>query len=93
MQLRSTRGDADERYLAEIQRDCEIQLGPDAELLLLSREMDSLGARLRLRYRIGDREHESEASGPSVFDAHRALRVAIVVDRLRFGFTDLVAHA
>ena len=93
MEARATIGDADERYLAEIQRDCEGQLGPDAELLLLTREADPLGAPLRIRYRIGDREHESEASGPSVFDAHRALRVAIVVDRLRFGFTDLVAHA
>jgi hypothetical protein len=86
-------GDADERYLEEIARDCEVRLGQGAELVSLSREADAQRVRLRLRYRIGDREHESEGSGASLFEAHRALCDRIVVDRVRFGFTDLVTPA
>jgi hypothetical protein len=48
--------------------------------------------RLRLRYRLGEHEHETKVSGASLFDAHRALRDMILVDRVRFGFTDLIAR-
>ncbi len=88
----SSISDADEQYLAEIAVDCAERLGPGAELLSLSRESDAPVVQLRLRYRLGEQEHETSVSGASLFDAHRALRDVIVVDRLRFGFTDLLAR-
>jgi len=84
--------DADERYLAAIALDCEDRLGPGAELLGLTGETDEAGVRLRLQYRLqrDGEEHDTEVAGASLFDAHRALRDAIVIDRVRYGFADLV---
>ena len=85
--------EADEQYLTEIAGDCLVQLGTGAELVSLSQEISQSVVRVRLRYRIGGREHETVASGASLLDAHRALREAILVDRIRFGFNELIARA
>jgi hypothetical protein len=82
--------DADARYLEQIWDDCEECLGPDAELLDLAREHADDGVRLVARYRLGKHDRESTATGESLLAAHSALRARIVLDRLRFGMSDLI---
>ena len=36
------------------------------------------------------RERESAGSGPTLLNAHTALRERILLDRIRYGYTDLV---
>lgn len=82
--------DADAQYLAQIWEDCEDCLGPGTELLDVRREPANDGVRLVARYRLGQRDRESAATGESMLAAHSALRARILFDRMRFGFTDLV---
>lgn len=82
--------DADARYLEEIWGDCEECLGPDTELLDLAREPTDDGVRLVVRYRLGNHERESSATGDSLLAAHSQLRSRIVFDRLRFGMSDII---
>ena len=84
--------DADAQYLAQIWDDCEGCLGPDAEMLDVRPEAVDEGVRLVARYRLGGHERESACSGDTLFAAHTALRERIVLDRIRFGYTDLVEH-
>jgi hypothetical protein len=82
--------DADARYMVDICRDLETCLGPGTELLDLRREPAESGLRLVVRYRLGEQLRESHAEGETILAAHAELRPRIVVDRLRFGFSDLV---
>ena len=82
--------DADERYLEEIGRDCEVVLGPGSTLLALERHDLDDGIELLARYRIDGWEGESIESGVTVVDAHARLRARLLFDRIRLGFTILV---
>ena len=84
--------DAEAQYLARIREDCEQSLGPGTELLDLRREPTAGGVRLVARYLLGEREHESAASGETILAAHAGLRERILLDRVRFGYSDLVEH-
>jgi hypothetical protein len=85
--------EAEAQYLVEIWNDCEAWLGPDTELLDLRREELEDGIRLIAAYRLGEHQHESAGVGATILAAHVVLRDRILVDRLRFGFTDLVDQA
>jgi hypothetical protein len=82
--------DADAQYLADIWRDCQSCLAPGTELLDLRRETTDEGVRLVARYRLGKHDRESASIGETLLAAHSALREQIIVDRIRFGFTDIV---
>jgi hypothetical protein len=82
--------DAEAQYLLQIWKDCEAWLGPDTELLDLRREPTEKGVRLVATYRLGDDQHESAGTGETMLAAHVVLRDRILVDRIRFGFTELV---
>jgi len=84
--------DAEAQYLAQIWDDCEGCLGPDTELLDVRRERAVEGVRLIARYRLGTRERESAAVGETMLAAHTDLRGQILLDRIRFGYSDLVEH-
>lgn len=84
------RTDADARYLAEIWLDCQSCLAPGTELLDVRREPTDDGVRLVARYRLGKHDRESAAIGETMLAAHSALRARIIIDRIRFGFSDLV---
>ncbi len=84
--------DADACYLAQIWEDCEGCLGPGAELLDLRPAPAGEGVRLVARYRLGERERESAASGETMLAAHTVLRARILFDRIRFGYSELVEH-
>jgi hypothetical protein len=83
-------GEAEERYLAEIRRDCAAWLGAGADLLDLRREPTAGGVRLAARIRFGHQEFESAGVGESILAAHSALRAQILLDRVRFGFSAIV---
>ncbi len=89
----SGRSEADARYLARSQEDCEVLLGRGTEVLEARHEIVEGQVRLVVRYRLGRRECESTGSGETVVDAHAALRTRIAVDRLRTAFTELVEGA
>jgi hypothetical protein len=82
--------DADSQYLAEIWSDCEGLLGSGTELLDLRREPSYEGVSLVARYRLGEHDRESAAAGRTLLAAHSALRERIVINRVRFGFSDIV---
>ena len=82
--------DAEALYLARIREDCELLLGPGVEVLDVRREPADEGVRVVLRYQLGMQQRESAAAGETMLAAHAALRDRIVVDRLRFGYADLV---
>ena len=86
-----TMNNAEARYLEEIWADCEVALGPGAELRDLRREAADDGVRLVVRYRLGEHDRESAGAGESLLAAHSVLRARIVFDRIRFGFAALVA--
>ena len=88
----ATLTEAETRYLAQVREDCEDCLGPYAEMLDLRLEPASEGVRLVASYRLGAREHESAASGETMLAAHANLRAQILVDRIRFGYSELVEH-
>jgi hypothetical protein len=83
-------GEADERYLAEVRRDCAGWLGAGADLLDLQREPTTDGVRLVARIRFGDRECDSAGVGGSMLAAHSALREQILLDRVLYGFCAIV---
>jgi hypothetical protein len=82
-------GEADDRYLADIGKDCEGMLGAGIALLGVEREDGDEGVRLVARYQLEDRVWESAAVGETVVAAHAALRDRLLIDRLRLGFTVL----
>jgi len=82
--------DADAQYLAQVWRDCETRLAPGSELLELHRESADEGVSLVARYRLGRHNRESAATGDTLLEAHSALRDRIIIDRIRFGFSDIV---
>ncbi|HEY5629328.1 MAG TPA: hypothetical protein VIR16_07430 [Candidatus Limnocylindrales bacterium] len=82
--------DAETQYLAHIWQDCEGRLGPGARLLEVRHEPAEDGVRLVARYRLGEREHESAGWGETMLAAHTALRERILIDRIRFGYANLV---
>ncbi len=82
--------DAEARYLAQIMEDCEGCLGPGTELLDVRREPADEGVRLGARYRLGGLDRESAAGGETIVAGNAALRAAILLDRIRFGISDLV---
>ena len=89
-----TRGDAltdaDAQYLADIWMDCQSCLSPGTELLEVLREPTDEGVKLVARYRLGMHDRESAANGATMLAAHSALRARIIIDRIRFGFSDLI---
>ena len=85
-------GEAEDRYLAEISKDCEGVLGPGVELLGVQREDRHDGVRLVARYQLEGRAFESAATGETAVAAHAMLRDQLVLDRVRLGFTALVEH-
>ena len=86
----STASEAEDRYLAEVGHDCEAVLGRGIELLELKSEQLDGAIRLVARYRLDDRAWESDATGENVIAAHAALRVQLLIDRIRLGFTEFV---
>jgi len=82
--------EADAQYLAQIARDCEACLGPGAELLGIEHTADESGTSFVLRYRLGSHEHERRGTGDGILAAHADLRANVIIDRLRFGFSELV---
>ena len=82
--------EADDRYLSEVGQDCETVLGRGIEFLALEREQLDGAIRLVARYRLNDRAWESDAIGENVIAAHAALRVQLLIDRIRMGFTEFV---
>ena len=82
--------DADDRYLAEIRKDCEAVLGPGSSLLVIERHDLDDGVELLVRYRIDRWEAETTESGETVIEAHARLRARLLFDRIRLGFTILV---
>ena len=82
--------DAEDRYLAEIGKDCEAVLGPGSSLLAIERHDLDGGVELLARYRIDGWEAESTESGETVVEAHARLRARLLFDRIRLGFTILV---
>jgi hypothetical protein len=82
--------DAEDRYLAEIVKDCEAVLGPGSSVLALERNELDDGVELRARYRIDRWETETIETGETVVDAHARLRAHLLFDRIRLGFTILV---
>jgi len=80
-------GEAEDRYLSEIGRDCEGVLGPGVELLGVEREDRDDGVRLVARYQLEGRARESAATGESAVEAHALLRDQLLLDRVRFGFS------
>jgi len=82
--------EAEDRYLAQIGDDCEAVLGPGIELLAMERQERDNAVRLVARYRLGDRVWESAAVGDNLVAAHAALRVRLLVDRIRLGFMSYV---
>ena len=66
--------DAEDRYLAEIVKDCEAVLGPGSSVLAIERHELDDGVELRARYRIDRWEAETTESGETVVDAHARLR-------------------
>ncbi len=82
--------DAHGQYLAEIARDCERELGPGADLIDLGYRPERGRVQLELTYALAGDEWLTTAEGETLVEAHHALLEAIVVDRLRAGFTALV---
>jgi hypothetical protein len=82
--------DAEDRYLAEIGKDCEGVLGPGSTLLSIERHDRDDGVELLARYRIDGWEVETTETGETVVEAHARLRARLLFDRIRLGFTILV---
>ncbi len=88
----SVLSDAQAMHLAGIAEDCETWIGPEARLVGIRCETFETGVRLVARYRLGASERESDGVGDSMLTAHEALRARILLDRIRFGFSDYVEH-
>ena len=82
--------EADDRYVAEIARDCERILGAGVELVDVTRDDGATAVRLVAHYRIADELVETTADGETVVAAHAILRERLVIDRVRYGFTAIV---
>jgi hypothetical protein len=82
--------EAEDRYLAEISDDCEAVLGGGIELLAMEKEQRDGGVRLIARYRLRSRMWVSDATAENVVAAHAALRVRLLIDRIRLGFSEYV---
>ncbi len=84
--------DAEERYIAEIARDCAVVLGPGSTLLAVERDDRSDEVRLLARYQIDGWECESTARGETIVEAHAGLRMNLLTDRIRLGLLIQVAR-
>jgi hypothetical protein len=82
--------DAHQQYLAQIARDCERELGPGADLLGLGYRPERGRVRLELTYALAGDEWLTTAEAETLVEAHHALLEAILIDRVRAGFTVLV---
>jgi hypothetical protein len=82
--------EAEGRYLAEIADDCQGILGPGAVLLDMTRDVVEGGVRLTAQFELDDQVWESAASGETIVEAHARLRMTLLVDRIRIGFTEYV---
>jgi hypothetical protein len=80
-------GEAQDRYLSEIGKDCEGVRGPGVKLLAVQREDRDDGVRLVVRYQLEGTACESTATGETAVAAHAKLRDRILLDRVRLGFT------
>ena len=79
--------EAEQRYVEAVADDCRRILGPGMELLDLAIDEGPLAASMAVTYRLDGWEGVSSASGESVVAAHAALREALVVDRIKLGFS------
>ncbi len=82
--------EAEGRYLAEISDDCQVMLGPGAILLGMVRDDAEGGVRLTAQFELDDQVWESAAIGETIVDAHARLRLTLLIDRIRIGFTEYV---
>ena len=79
--------EAESRYLEALAEDCRRILGGGVELLDLSVHDDGSPATISATYRLDRWEGETAVSGETVIEAHAALREALVLDRLKLGFS------
>jgi hypothetical protein len=79
--------EAEQRYVEAVAEDCRRILGPGMELVDLEIEEASRTTRMTVTYRLDGWEGVSSATSESVVGAHAALREALVIDRLRLGFS------
>ena len=87
--IRRVLNDATTRHLEEIAEDLRGLLG-GIELTDLAIDRFEDGVTLRAGYGMAGQVIESVGSGASVIEAHAALRLAIVEDRVGLGFRVLV---
>lgn len=85
--------EAESRYLAEVRADCVTLLGPGVEVGELTMSRDGRTVVLRLFYRLRRTPGGSEGRGPTVVEAHAALRAHLVEDRIGLGLRALVETA
>ena len=76
-------------YLDRIGDDCEMLLGPGAQILDIRDASWSAGVTLRVSYSIGGSVRLAEAGGDTIVAAHAALRRQLAADRLVHGFIAL----
>ena len=79
--------EAEQRYVEAVAEDCRRILGPGMELLDLEIEEGFLETRMTVTDRLHGWDGVSSASGESVVGAHAGLREALVVDRIKLGFS------
>ena len=79
--------EAESQYLEAIAADCRLILGGGVELLDLTIDDRATPATIGATYRLDGWEGETAVSGETVIEAHAALREALVLDRLKLGFS------
>ena len=79
--------DAESRYLEAIAEDCRRILGDGVELTDLTIDDRGSPATIRATYRLDGWDGETVVSGETVVEAHAVLREALVLDRLKLGFS------
>ena len=81
--------DAEQRYVEAVSEDCRRILGTGVELVDLEIDEAPSSTRLVITYRLDGWEGRTEATGPTVIEAHTAAREALIVDRVKLGFSAL----
>ena len=79
--------EAELRYVEAVGEDCRRILGPGMSLVDLEIEEGPSSTTMTVTYRLDGWEGWSAAAGESVVEAHAALREALVVDRIKLGFS------
>jgi hypothetical protein len=79
--------EAQARYLEAMAEDCHRILGPGMDLVDLAIDDDASGTTVTVTYRLDGWQGETVVRGETVVEAHAALREALVVDRLKLGFS------